>query len=43
MSAVDTRMPKINEMASPLKIGSSKIKNAPSIAASPVKKFNIAG
>ena len=30
---VDTKIPKINEIAKPLKIGSSKIKNAPIIAA----------
>jgi hypothetical protein len=37
VKAVDTKIPKINEIAKPLKIGSSSMKKAPSIAANPVK------
>ena len=36
VSRVETRMPKISDTARPLKIGSSRMKKAPIIAASPV-------
>lgn len=42
VSTVETKIPKISEIASPLKIGSSKIKNAPIIAASPVSAAQLA-
>ena len=38
----ETRMPKISAIARPLKIGSSKMKNAPSIAARPVRIIGLA-
>ena len=42
VSTVETRMPKISEIASPLKIGSSRMKNAPIIAARPVSAMGCA-
>lgn len=36
VSSVETKMPKMSEMAKPLKMGSSKMKKAPIMAASPV-------
>ena len=37
VSRVETRIPKIKEIANPLKMGSSRMKNAPNIAANPVR------
>ncbi len=42
VSAVDTKIPKMSEMAKPLKMGSSKMKNAPIIAAKPVNTIGCA-
>ena len=42
VSRVDTRIPKTSEIASPLKIGSSRMKAAPSIAASAVRAIGFA-
>ncbi|MNC88289.1 hypothetical protein D3C83_40900 [compost metagenome] len=42
VSSVDTRMPKMSDTASPLKIGSSRMNSAPSIAASPVSTIGFA-
>ena len=42
VSTVETKMPKISEIASPLKIGSSRMKVAPIIAASAVSAMGLA-
>ena len=42
VNTVLTRMPKISDTASPLKIGSSRMKNAPSIAAAAVNTIGCA-
>ena len=42
VSTVLTRMPKMSEIARPLKIGSSRMKSAPSIAARPVSTIGCA-
>lgn len=42
VSKVDTKMPKMSDTAKPLKMGSSKIKNAPIMAAKPVSTMGCA-
>ena len=42
VSSVDTRMPKISARARPLKIGSSRMNMAPSMAASAVRAIGLA-